>query len=196
MAGAMTRPGTDGAGPVTTKQGRPGPHPGPSPLLRSLMLLTFLYSAGEYAGWSFYLLYSHRLGYSLLQVVVLNGLYFGSALAVLFLLGSVNRYTSFKYGLTLKAILYILMLSPWAFQMMPLLVVLAGFAVNLWAQIAIHRIRDEAKSHGPIANVVRAFVLYGVAMVLALKPGWVIPALIFYVLFEVVLKLRPERAQV
>jgi 4-hydroxybenzoate polyprenyltransferase len=75
-------------------------------------------------------------------------------------------------------------------------VFLAGFVVNLWAQIAIHRIRDEAKSHGPIANVVRAFVLYGVAMVLALKPGWVIPAVVFYVLFEVVLKLRPEQAQV
>jgi 4-hydroxybenzoate polyprenyltransferase len=75
-------------------------------------------------------------------------------------------------------------------------VFLAGFVVNLWAQIAIHRIRDEAKSHGPIANVVRAFVLYDVAMVLALKPGWVIPAVVFYVLFEVVLKLRPEQAQV
>jgi len=76
------------------------------------------------------------------------------------------------------------------------IVYLAGFVINLWAQIAIHRIRDEAKSHGPIANVVRAFVLYGLAMVLALKSGWLIPAVVFYVLFEVVLKLRPERAQV
>ncbi|MCX6841977.1 MAG: UbiA family prenyltransferase [candidate division WOR-3 bacterium] len=75
-------------------------------------------------------------------------------------------------------------------------VFLAGFVINLWAQVAIHRIRDEAKSHGPIANVVRAFVIYGLAMVLALKPGWVIPAVVFYVLFEVVLKLRPEQAQV
>jgi len=75
-------------------------------------------------------------------------------------------------------------------------VFLVGFAVNLWAQIAIHRIRDEAKSHGPIANVVRAFVLYGMSMVLAFKPGWVIPVVVFYALFEVVLKLRPERAQV
>jgi 4-hydroxybenzoate polyprenyltransferase len=73
---------------------------------------------------------------------------------------------------------------------------LAGLVVNLWAQVAIHRIRDEAKSHGPIASVVRAFVLYGLAMVLAMRPGWVIPAVFFYVLFEVVLKLRPEQAQV
>jgi 4-hydroxybenzoate polyprenyltransferase len=73
---------------------------------------------------------------------------------------------------------------------------LAGFAVNLRAQLAIHRIRDEAKSHGPIANVVRAFVLYGLAVVLALKSSWIIPAVVFYFLFEVVLKLRPEQAQV
>ncbi|HTW91766.1 MAG TPA: UbiA family prenyltransferase [bacterium] len=76
------------------------------------------------------------------------------------------------------------------------IVFLAGFVINLWAQVAIHRIRDEAKSHGPIANVVRAFVLYGMAVVLALEPGWVIPAFVFYVLFEVVLRIRPERAQV
>jgi 4-hydroxybenzoate polyprenyltransferase len=75
-------------------------------------------------------------------------------------------------------------------------VFVAGFLINVWAQVAIHRIRDEAKSHGPIANVVRAFVLYGLAMVLTMKPGWVLPAALFYGAFELVLKLRPERAQV
>jgi len=97
-------------------------------------------------------------------------------------------------GITLGAAAAIVLVGP----VKPLagIVFLAGFAVNLWAQVAIHRIRDEAKSHGPIANVVRAFVIYGLAMVLALQPGWWPPAAVFYVLFEVVLKLRPERAQV
>jgi len=72
----------------------------------------------------------------------------------------------------------------------------AGLLVNVWAQVAIHGIRDEAKSHGPIANVVRAFVLYCLAMVLTMKPGWVLPAALFYGGFELVLKFRPERAQV
>ncbi len=71
-----------------------------------------------------------------------------------------------------------------------------GVIVNLWAQVAIHGIRDEVRSHGPIANVVRAFVLYCLAMVLTMKPGWVLPAALFYVAFELVLGLRPERAQV
>jgi geranylgeranylglycerol-phosphate geranylgeranyltransferase len=75
-------------------------------------------------------------------------------------------------------------------------VFVAGLAVNVWAQVAIHGIRDEAKSHGPIANVVRAFVLYCLAMVLTMKPGWVLPAALFYGAFELVLKFRPERAQV
>jgi len=72
----------------------------------------------------------------------------------------------------------------------------AGLVINLWAQVAIHGIREEAKSHGPIANVVRAFVLYCLALVLTMKPGWVLPAALFYAAFELVLKLRPEQAQV
>ena len=72
----------------------------------------------------------------------------------------------------------------------------AGVAVNLWAQVAIHRTRDETKSHGPIANVVRAFILFCLAVVLAFQPGWWIPAAAFYGLFEIVLRLRPERSQV
>jgi len=71
-----------------------------------------------------------------------------------------------------------------------------GLAINAWAQVAIHGIRDEAKSHGPIANVVRSFVLYCLAMVLTVKPGWVLPAVLFYGAFELVLRFRPERAQV
>lgn len=71
-----------------------------------------------------------------------------------------------------------------------------GVAINLYAQIKIHLTRDENKTHGPIANVVRAFVLYCVAIVLALKGDWVIFVVIFYLLFELTLKFRPEKTQV
>ncbi len=82
------------------------------------------------------------------------------------------------------------------FNLLGAAVFCAGLVVNLWAQVAIHGIRDEARSHGPIASVVRAFVLYCLAMVLTMKPGWVLPAALFYAAFELVLKLRPEREQV
>ena len=69
-------------------------------------------------------------------------------------------------------------------------------AINLRAQIGIHRIRDERKTHGPIKNVVRAFILYCLAIVVTLKPGWAIFLLVFYFMFELTLKLRPEKTQV
>jgi 4-hydroxybenzoate polyprenyltransferase len=72
----------------------------------------------------------------------------------------------------------------------------AGLVVNLLSQIQIHRTRQEQESHGPIAGVVRAFVFYCLAMVACLRPGWLIGCLCFYVLFEITLRLRPERTQV
>jgi geranylgeranylglycerol-phosphate geranylgeranyltransferase len=68
--------------------------------------------------------------------------------------------------------------------------------INFYAQFKIHRIRDESKSFGPITNVVRAFILYCMVIVVTLKPNWLIIAAIFYLLFELTLKLRPEKMQV
>lgn len=68
--------------------------------------------------------------------------------------------------------------------------------VNLYAQIKIHRIRDEKKAYGPIENVVRAFILYCMAMIIVFKLNWLIFIVVFYLSFELILKLRPERSQV
>jgi 4-hydroxybenzoate polyprenyltransferase len=78
----------------------------------------------------------------------------------------------------------------------PWVILTAGTAINAHAQAAIHRIRDENRAHGPIGNVVRAFVLYCLAMAVAARPGWLVPAGLFYACFEVTLRLRPERSQV
>jgi geranylgeranylglycerol-phosphate geranylgeranyltransferase len=71
-----------------------------------------------------------------------------------------------------------------------------ALAINLYAQIRINQIRDENKAHGPIANVVRAFILYCAAIIVSLKPYWVIFLGIFYLFFEITLKFRPEERQV
>jgi 4-hydroxybenzoate polyprenyltransferase len=68
--------------------------------------------------------------------------------------------------------------------------------INLWAQIGIHRTRDENRAHGPISGVVRAFILYATAIILGLKPHWILPMAVFYLWFEIALKLRPEEKQV
>lgn len=68
--------------------------------------------------------------------------------------------------------------------------------INLFAQIRIHQTRDENHTHGPIANVVRAFILYSLAIIASLNPNGFIWIVAFYILFEGVLRLRPERRQV
>jgi 4-hydroxybenzoate polyprenyltransferase len=77
-----------------------------------------------------------------------------------------------------------------------MVVFIIALVINLCAQFKIHRIRDESKTYGPITNVVRAFILYCMAIVVTLKPNWLILAVIFYLLFELTLKLRPEKMQV
>jgi 4-hydroxybenzoate polyprenyltransferase len=73
---------------------------------------------------------------------------------------------------------------------------LFALAVNGLAQIKIHRIREERKAHAPIANVVRAFILYALAVVISLKPNWMVFIAVFYLSFEAALKYRPEKTQV
>lgn len=68
--------------------------------------------------------------------------------------------------------------------------------INLYAQIRIHETRDENKSFGPIANVVRAFILYSSAIICTLKVRWTIFVVVFYLLFELALQFRPEKTQV
>jgi len=72
----------------------------------------------------------------------------------------------------------------------------AAVVVLVIAQVGIHRIRDEKKAYGPIANVVRGFVLLHLAEICLLKPGWIPLVVSFYIAFEWVLKMRPEKGQV
>jgi 4-hydroxybenzoate polyprenyltransferase len=72
----------------------------------------------------------------------------------------------------------------------------AATALQLHAQVGVHRTRDEGAVGGTIANGVRALVLYCLAMMLAQRPDWIVFAVAFYIAFELVLTLRPERGQV
>jgi 4-hydroxybenzoate polyprenyltransferase len=69
-------------------------------------------------------------------------------------------------------------------------------ALSLSAQVRIHRTTDESRAHGPIADVVRVFLLESSAIVLARRPGWVPLLIVFYLSFEAALRLRPEERQV
>lgn len=76
------------------------------------------------------------------------------------------------------------------------LIFLLTTVLSSYSQVKIHLIKEERKTFGPITNVVRIFILYDIAILLTLKPGWLIFMIIFYFLFELSLRLRPEVTQV
>ena len=73
---------------------------------------------------------------------------------------------------------------------------LAAIVILIFAQAGIHRINDERAAHRPITNVVRGFLLLHLAEINLMRPGWFVCSLIFYALFELTLKIRPEKGQV
>lgn len=72
----------------------------------------------------------------------------------------------------------------------------AGVALHVFAQVSVHRASDERAVGAPIAHGVRALVLYCAAISASNHVAWVPALLVFYVLFELVLRLRPQEAQV
>jgi geranylgeranylglycerol-phosphate geranylgeranyltransferase len=71
-----------------------------------------------------------------------------------------------------------------------------GLGVSLYAQVKIHRVREEYRAYRPIMNVVRVFVLFSSAVIVTLKTEWMYFIVMFYFLFEFALKNRPEETQV
>lgn len=81
-------------------------------------------------------------------------------------------------------------------QLTGIVLFLLAAGINLSAQVRIHRTREEKQAFGPIADVVRAFILYCGAVILTLQPGWVYFFVVYYFLFEFTLLRRPEQSQV
>jgi 4-hydroxybenzoate polyprenyltransferase len=71
-----------------------------------------------------------------------------------------------------------------------------GVVVLGVAHVQSARIREDAEAFPAIENVVRSYVLIHLAEALALRPGLIYFAPLYYVAFEVALKLRPEKTQI
>lgn len=72
----------------------------------------------------------------------------------------------------------------------------AAVIVLIAAQTGIHKINDEKLAHKPITNVVRGFLMLHLSVIQLLRPAWWVGIILFYVLFEITLKFRPEKGQV
>ncbi|MDH5707303.1 MAG: hypothetical protein OEZ45_14945, partial [Candidatus Aminicenantes bacterium] len=103
-------------------------------------------------------------------------------------------FSVFATGWVISSVL----LTEEAFSMrwLSLAVLLSAVIILILAQVGIHRTRDENEAYKPIAHVVRGFILLRLAEICALRPSWIVLALLFYVAFEYMLKKRPEKKQV
>jgi 4-hydroxybenzoate polyprenyltransferase len=81
-------------------------------------------------------------------------------------------------------------------EWMPIAFFLGAAAVLVSAQVGIHSSHTEREAHGPIANVVRGFLLLRLSETACLQPEWTVPATAFYAAFEWTLSIRPERSQI
>lgn len=75
---------------------------------------------------------------------------------------------------------------------------IVAIVIGLYGQIKAHfpKKKEEEYSRIPIESTVRFFITGNIAIILSLKPSWLIFLVIFYICFELTLLARPERSQI
>ena len=72
----------------------------------------------------------------------------------------------------------------------------AGTAAAIVAQVRLHTVRDEAQAHRAIAPVVHAYILLLGSIAAAVQPSWSSILVLFYIGFLLVMGTRPMREQI
>jgi 4-hydroxybenzoate polyprenyltransferase len=73
---------------------------------------------------------------------------------------------------------------------------LSGLLTSVTAQVRIHSVKREDEAHQAISPVVHSYTLLLTGIASCHKPEWGVPLLIFYLSFNLVLKLRPAKDQI
>jgi 4-hydroxybenzoate polyprenyltransferase len=73
---------------------------------------------------------------------------------------------------------------------------LAGAILSLISQTRLHKVKTDDEAHSAISLTVHAYILLLSSVSLVYRPGWGIWLAVYYILFNVVLKLRPSKSQV
>lgn len=159
--------------------------PASMPMFYTVLLVFFAYCNFVVAGYFKDVSADRETGYNTFQVT------FGWGPAAIYS----DLTAIFSVIFTYLAIKPVLIQGGFAAKLSLLLLIFTAI-MNAIAQIQLHLVQDEAKSNGPIATVVRSFILYCSVIIIAFKPGWIPFLIINYILFEKVLKARPEKTQV
>jgi geranylgeranylglycerol-phosphate geranylgeranyltransferase len=70
----------------------------------------------------------------------------------------------------------------------------AGLSMLILGQVRLHRITDENQAYRAIGPVVHSYILLMSAIIMAVRPNWIIP--VYYGAFLMVMKYRPEKRQI
>jgi hypothetical protein len=73
---------------------------------------------------------------------------------------------------------------------------MAGILLALLAQIRLHKVKTDEEAHAAIAPVVHSYILLASAIAANFKNEWIMPLIVFYICFILVLKVRPAKNQI
>jgi len=71
-----------------------------------------------------------------------------------------------------------------------------GIILSLVSQIKLHKVKTDEEAHPAIALTVHSYVLLLSSVVIMNRPSWGILLAIYYLLFNIVMQLRPSKYQV
>ena len=78
----------------------------------------------------------------------------------------------------------------------PGLFLLIGFGAVILGQVRLHRVQTDKDAHTAIVPVVHSYILILTGLSVLRQQTWIIPLLIFYGLYVLVMQLRPAQDQI
>jgi 4-hydroxybenzoate polyprenyltransferase len=72
----------------------------------------------------------------------------------------------------------------------------AGIILSLVSQIKLHKVRTDEEAHPAISLTVHAYILLLSSVIIMSRPSWGILLTFYYLLFNIVMQLRPSKNQV
>jgi 4-hydroxybenzoate polyprenyltransferase and related prenyltransferases len=123
-------------------------------------------------------------GYRTLPVVYGRGIaaIASDVLALLFIVSAVLTFVFTGKG-------FVQFLFPSSF-------LLIGICIAIIGQIRLHRVQTDKDAHRAIAPVVYSYILVLAGLSTMRQPAWIIPLIIFYGLYVLVMQLRPAQDQI
>ena len=71
-----------------------------------------------------------------------------------------------------------------------------GIAATIFTQMNLHSVHADREAHQAIVPCVHSYILLLSSLAVLNNPDWFIPLIVFYLLYLVVLKIRPSKEQI